>query len=165
MNRKLITIFSTLLLVCSIFCGCTDKNSVQENGINEDDYNIEYVNSNFDPSVSQTQANNLVNKKASVIIAIATPSAVAAANAAADSDIPVVYCAITDATVMENYSNITGSSDIPNFEKQCNGRKVEAKVIDPPFVNTANVISTMNCVGANTKYPEKCVQFIQKCVQ
>lgn len=49
---------------------------------------------------------------------------------------------------------------IPNFEKQCNGRKVETKVIDPPFVNTANVISTMNCIGANTKYPEKSMQFI-----
>ena len=59
-----------------------------------------------------------MNKKASVIIAIATPSAVAAANAAAENDIPVVYCAITDATVMKNYENITGSSDIPNFEKQ-----------------------------------------------
>ena len=91
---------------------------LKENGINEEDYNIEYVNSNFDASVSQTQANNLVNKNASVIIAIATPSAVAAANAAAENDIPVVYCAITDATVMENYENITGSSDIPNFEKQ-----------------------------------------------
>lgn len=91
---------------------------LKENGINEEDYNIEYVNSNFDPSVSQTQANNLVNKKAAVIIAIATPSAVAAANAAADKDVPVVYCAITDATVMENYENVTGSSDIPNFEKQ-----------------------------------------------
>lgn len=91
---------------------------LKENGINTDDYNIEYVNSNFDPSVSQTQANNLVNKKAAVIIAIATPSAVAAANAAADKDVPVVYCAITDATVMENYENVTGSSDIPNFEKQ-----------------------------------------------
>lgn len=91
---------------------------LKENGINEEDCNIEYVNSNFDASVSQTQANNLVNKKASVIIAIATPSAVAAANAAAENDIPVVYCAITDATVMENYENITGSSDIPNFEKQ-----------------------------------------------
>lgn len=91
---------------------------LKENGINEEDYNIEYVNSNFDASVSQTQANNLVNKKASVIIAIATPSAVAAANAAAENDIPVVYCAITDATVMKNYENITGSSDIPNFEKQ-----------------------------------------------
>ena len=91
---------------------------LKENGINEEDYNIEFVNSNFDASVSQTQANNLVNKKASVIIAIATPSAVAAANAAAENDIPVVYCAITDATVMKNYENITGSSDIPNFEKQ-----------------------------------------------
>ena len=91
---------------------------LKENGINEEDYNIEYVNSNFDASVSQTQANNLVNKKAAVIIAIATPSAVAAANAAAENDIPVVYCAITDATVMKNYENITGSSDIPNFEKQ-----------------------------------------------
>ena len=89
-----------------------------ESGINLDDYNVEYVNSNFDASVSQTQANNLVNKNASVIIAIATPSAVAAANAAADSQIPVVYCAVTDSTVMDNYDNVTGSSDIPDFSKQ-----------------------------------------------
>ena len=91
---------------------------LKENGVNEEDYNIKLLNSNFDPSVSQTQANNLVNKKADVIIAIATPSAVAAANAAADKGVPVVYCAFTDATVMENYENVTGSSDIPNFEKQ-----------------------------------------------
>ncbi len=91
---------------------------LEENGINLDDYNVEYVNSNFDAGVSQTQANNLVNKKAAVIIAIATPSAVAAANAAADSGIPVVYCAVTDASVMENYTNVTGSSDIPDFSKQ-----------------------------------------------
>lgn len=91
---------------------------LKESGINLDDYTVEYVNSNFDPSVSQSQANNLVNKNAKVIIAIATPSAVAAANAAADSDIPVVFCAITDSSVMANYKNVTGSSDIPNFEKQ-----------------------------------------------
>lgn len=90
---------------------------LKASGITEEAYNIEYVNSNFDASVSQTQANNLVNKKADVIIAIATPSAVAAATAA-DGDVPVVYCAITDASVMENYENVTGSSDIPNFEKQ-----------------------------------------------
>lgn len=91
---------------------------LEENGINLNDYTIEHLNSNFDPSVSQTQANTLVNKRASVILAIATPSAVAAANAAADKDIPVVYCAVTDKTVMENYDNLTGASDIPNFEKQ-----------------------------------------------
>lgn len=91
---------------------------LQEGGIDINKYTIEYSDSNFDPSVSQTQANNLVNKKAAVIIAIATPSAVAAANAAADSGIPVVYCAVTDPQSMANYTNITGSSDIPNFEKQ-----------------------------------------------
>ena len=79
---------------------------------------IERVNSNFDPSVSQSQANMLVNRGAKVIIAIATPSAVAAANAAAVSGIPVVFCAITDAGVMANYDNVTGSSDVPNFMKQ-----------------------------------------------
>lgn len=91
---------------------------LKENGIDPEQYTIEYVNSNFDASVSQSQATTLVNKGAAVIIAIATPSAVAAANAAADTDVPVVYCAVTDQTVMENYGNITGSSDIPNFEKQ-----------------------------------------------
>lgn len=90
---------------------------LEEAGVDLDAYTVEYVNSNFDVSVSQTQANNLVNKKADVIIAIATPSAVAAATAA-DGDVPVVYCAITDASVMANYENVTGSSDIPNFEKQ-----------------------------------------------
>ncbi len=91
---------------------------IAQNEINLEDYNVNYVNSNFDPSVSQTQAINLVNRGAKVVIAIATPSAVAAANAAIDTNIPVVFCAVTDATVMDNYSNITGSSDIPNFDKQ-----------------------------------------------
>ncbi len=138
-------IFAIVLAVCLClsFTGCGKKNKkstigiiqfgshaslnncydgvmegLKEKGINPDDYNIEYLNSNFDASVSQTQAKNLVNKNAKVIIAIATPSAIAAANAAADKDIPVVYCAITDASVMSNYKNITGSSDVPNFEKQ-----------------------------------------------
>ena len=30
----------------------------------------------------------------------------------------MVFCAITDQSVMENYENVTGSSDIPNFAKQ-----------------------------------------------
>lgn len=90
---------------------------LKENGIDPEAYTIEHVDSNFDANVSQSQAKTFVNKKAAVIIAIATPSAVAAATAS-DGDIPVVYCAVTDSTVMANYENITGSSDIPNFEKQ-----------------------------------------------
>lgn len=36
MKKKGITILSTLLLVCSLLCGCADKSSVQENGIKEE---------------------------------------------------------------------------------------------------------------------------------
>ena len=141
--KKIIAIILTLTLIFA-FAGCGSKDSakktigiiqfgshaslnncyegilkgLKEQGISEDDYDIQIENSNFDPSVSQTQANKFVNKKAAVIIAIATPSAVAAANAAADNGIPVVYCAVTDSTVMDNYKNVTGSSDIPNFQKQ-----------------------------------------------
>lgn len=42
MKRKLITFFSTLLLVCSLFCGCADKNDVQESNIKEDTPATEY---------------------------------------------------------------------------------------------------------------------------
>ena len=91
---------------------------LEESGITADEYDIQLVNSNFDMILSQTQANTFVNKGAKVIIAIATPSAMAAANAAADTDTAVVYCAITDGSVMANFKNVTGSSDVPNFEKQ-----------------------------------------------
>lgn len=90
---------------------------LRDSGIDLNDYEVELLNSNFDPSVSQSQASMLVNKRAEVIVAIATPSAVAAANAA-DGAVPVVYCAVTDASKMANYENITGSSDIPNADKQ-----------------------------------------------
>lgn len=139
--KKIFALVLALTMLCALAsCGNTGKKTIgiiqfgshgslnncydgvmkglEEAGITADKYNIELVNSNFDPSVSQTQANNFVNKKASVIIAIATPSAVAAANAAADQGIPVVYCAVTDSSVMNNYDNVTGSSDVPNFEKQ-----------------------------------------------
>lgn len=139
--KKILAFVLSALLVATLFVACGDAKPVigiiqfgshaslnncydgiieglEESGINLDDYTVEYVNSNFDPSVSQTQANALVNKGAKVILAIATPSAVAAANAALDTDVPVVFCAITDASVMANYTNVTGSSDVPNFEKQ-----------------------------------------------
>lgn len=140
--KKFISLIISLTLITLLFAGCGGENKpiigiiqfgshgslnncyegvmagLEENGISKDDYTFEYVNSNFDASVAQTQAKTLVNKGAAVIIAIATPSAVAAANAAADTDVPVVYCAVTDQSVMDNYENVTGSSDIPNFEKQ-----------------------------------------------
>lgn len=86
--------------------------------IDLDQYEIEYVNSNFTAETSLSQANKMVNSDAKVIIAIATPSAIQAATAASGKDIPVVYCAVTDATQVANFTNLTGTSDIPDFTAQ-----------------------------------------------
>ena len=91
---------------------------LEENGINLDDYKVEYVNSNFDATSSKAQAEKMVNEGAKVIIAIATPSAIQAATAATAKNIPVVYCAVTDAKQVANFANMTGTSDIPDFAAQ-----------------------------------------------
>ena len=60
MKRKLITIFSTLLLVCSLFCGCADKNSVQENNIIEETPASE---SSVEKEIEETSSQNEIASK------------------------------------------------------------------------------------------------------
>ena len=91
---------------------------LQEGGINLDDYKVEYLVSNFSGEVSTAQAKTLVNKNASIIIAIATPSAIAAATEAAGTEIPVVYDAVSDVSTLANFENITGVCDLCPFEDQ-----------------------------------------------
>ena len=84
-----------------------------------DDYYIDRQNSNFDAASSAAQANTFVSKKASIIGAIATPSAMAAASAAKGT-IPVIYCAVSDpkAAGLTEMNNVTGSSDLLDFDSQ-----------------------------------------------
>ena len=91
---------------------------LKEGGINLDDYKIEYLVSNFNGEVSNAQAKTLVNKNASIIIAIATPSAISAATAAAGTEIPVVYDAVTDVKNVARFENITGVCDLCPFDEQ-----------------------------------------------
>jgi len=84
-----------------------------------DNYVIDRQNSNFDASSSAAQANTFVSKRVSIIGAIATPSAMAAASAAKGT-IPVVYCAVSDPTSagLTTMDNVTGSSDLLDFDGQ-----------------------------------------------
>jgi len=87
-----------------------------------DDYNnyvIDLQNSNFDASLSGSQANAFVSKNVKLIGAIATPSAMAAASAS-QGTIPVVYCAVSDpaAAGLTTQENVTGSSDLLDFDGQ-----------------------------------------------
>jgi len=91
---------------------------LKDGGINLNDYKIEHLISNALPEVSVSQANTLVSKNPTILIAIATPSAIAAATAAAGTEIPVVYDAVTDVSTLANFENITGVCDLCPFEDQ-----------------------------------------------
>lgn len=57
---------------------------------------IDRQDGNFDSATCDTIAKNMVSKNYDLIIAIATPAAVSAYSAAANTTIPVVFCAVSD---------------------------------------------------------------------
>ncbi len=84
-----------------------------------------YQNSQGDMPTSQQVAANFVSKKSDLIVAIATPSAQAAYNAAEKSEIPVIYLAVSDPVAAglsgedgTSGSSICGVSDVISAEAQ-----------------------------------------------
>lgn len=90
-----------------------------------DKLEIDLQNGNMDSATCDTIAKNMVAKNYDIIYAIATPAAISAYAAAANTDIPVIFCAVSDpvaAGIVEDMSapggNCTGTSDILDFSSQ-----------------------------------------------
>lgn len=119
-------------------------------------YTIDHQNSNFDAASSAAQANTFVSKHASIIGAIATPSAMAAASAAKGT-IPVVYCAVSDpaSAGLTTMENVTGSSDLLDFDGQLNLIKTFVPDVDKIGVlytlSEANSISQIETLKTKAK--------------
>lgn len=86
---------------------------------------IDYQNANADMATAAQIADNFVGKKYDMIMAVATPSAMHAYNAAAGTDIPVIYTAVSDPIMAEladsegnPLGNSTGTSDALPVEAQ-----------------------------------------------
>lgn len=86
---------------------------------------LDVQNANADTSVAGQIADNFVAKKVDMICAIATPSAMAAYNAAEKTDIPVIFTAVSDPAEAQlanadgsPVGNVTGTSDILPVEAQ-----------------------------------------------
>lgn len=94
---------------------------LKDGGIDTDSITLDYQVSNFRSEDATAQASALANKNLDIILAIATPCAVAAASAS-NNVIPVVYCAVSDPVsaglTKDSYPNVAGSSDILNFDGQ-----------------------------------------------
>lgn len=86
---------------------------------------IDLQNGNFDSATCDSIAKNMVAKKYDMIIPIATPAALSAYAAAINTDIPVVFCAVSDpvaAGLVDDLkvtgTNCTGTSDILDLGAQ-----------------------------------------------
>lgn len=86
---------------------------------------IDRQDGNFDSATCDTIAKNMAAKEYDVIYAIATPAAISAYAAAANTDIPVIFCAVSDpvaAGLVDDMNapggNCTGTSDILDFNAQ-----------------------------------------------
>ncbi|MCI5700965.1 MAG: ABC transporter substrate-binding protein [Lachnospiraceae bacterium] len=92
---------------------------LKEAGI-EEGKNLEvmYDNAQADTGTASTIADDYVSKNVDLICAIATPTAMAAYNSTMDTDIPVIYTAVSDPVASQlanedgtSVGNITGTSD------------------------------------------------------
>lgn len=91
----------------------------------EDGVSIDLQNGAADSAACDTIAANFVSKDYDIIYAIATPAALSAYSAASKSDIPVVFCAVSDpvaAGLTESLEagneNCNGTSDILDLDAQ-----------------------------------------------
>ncbi|MGB4609022.1 MAG: ABC transporter substrate-binding protein [Saccharofermentanales bacterium] len=86
---------------------------------------IDYQNAGAEMAVASQIAETFVGKKYDLIMAVATPAAMHAYNAAMDKNIPVIYSAVSDPVAAElakpngeSVGNITGTSDALPVEAQ-----------------------------------------------
>ncbi len=126
-----------------------------EEGIEEGtNLTVLFDNAQADTGTASTISDNYVSKKVNLICAIATPSAMSAYNSTMNTDIPVIYTAVSDPVgaglANENgtpVGNITGTSDALAVDAQLEMiRKIlpDAKKIGIIYTTSeANSVSTI----------------------
>lgn len=136
-----------------------------EEGIIEgENLEIMYVNAQADPSTAGLAANNFVAKKVDMICAIATPSAMTAYNAAMNTDIPVIYTAVTDPVEAglanadgTSVGNVTGTSDALAVDAQL--KMIREILPNAKKIGIIYTTSEANSISSIAKYEELAGQY------
>ena len=130
------------------------KSAGIEEGVN---LTVEYQNSQADTGTASTIADNFVSKNVDLICAIATPSAMSAYNSCLDSEIPVVYTAVSDPVGAgladeegNSVGNITGTSDKLPVEEQL--KMIRDLMPDAKKIGILYTTSEANSVSAIEEY-------------
>lgn len=138
---------------------------LKEAGIEEGkNLTVNYDNAQADTGTAGTIADSYVSKKVDLICAIATPSAMSAYNACMNTDIPVVYTAVSDPIGAglakedgSNTGNITGSSDLLPVEEQL--KMIRAMMPEAKKIGILYTTSEANSVSTIKEYKESADQY------
>lgn len=120
---------------------------------------VMFDNAQADTGTASTISDNFVSKKVNLICAIATPSAMSAYNSTMNTDIPVIYTAVSDpegaGLVRADGSpvgNITGTSDALAVEAQL--QMIRELLPDAKKIGILYTTSEANSVSSVAKYKE-----------
>lgn len=122
-----------------------------------DNLDVLFDNAQADGGTANQIANDFVSKKVDLICAIATPMAQSAFGAAKDTNIPVIFTAVTDPVAAElakedktPNGNITGTSDKLPVESQL--EMIRAILPDAKKIGIMYSTSEVNSVSAIAEY-------------
>lgn len=185
MKKKILAAMMTVVMVASMLTGCgQEKGSytigisqfavhgsldncregflagLAEEGIVEgENLTVEYVNAQAEPATASMTASNFVSKKVDMICAIATPSATTAYNATMNTDIPVIYTAVSDPVGAglanedgSSVGNLTGTSDVLAVDAQL--QMIREILPDAKSVGIIYTTSEANSISTVAQYEE-----------
>lgn len=184
MKKKLVAVMLTVAMAAAMLTGCGSKEGytigisqfavhgsldncregflagLAEEGIVEgENLTIEYVNAQADAGTAALTADNFVSKKVDMICAIATPSAMTAYNSTMDTDIPVIYTAVSDPVGAglanadgSSVGNITGTSDALAVEAQL--QMIREILPDATKIGIIYTTSEANSISTVAEYKE-----------
>ncbi|MDI9470678.1 MAG: ABC transporter substrate-binding protein [Bacillota bacterium] len=134
---------------------------LKENGyVVGENLEVDFQNANADGGLNNTICQNFVSRGYDLIVGIATPSAMAAYNAARDEGIPVVFSAVTDPIAAElqnadgtNVKGVTGTSDVLPIDEQM--KMIRAFQPDAKTLGILYSTSETSSVASVRLYEEK----------
>lgn len=135
------------------------KGLENEGIVERENLTVEYQNAAADMGTASQISDAFVSDKVDLICAIATPTAQSAYNAAMDTDIPVVYTAVTDPVAAEladedgnPVGNVTGTSDELPIKEQL--EMIRQMLPEAETVGIMYTTSEANSISALETYKE-----------
>ncbi len=138
---------------------------LEEEGFKEgENLEVLYENANGESATGAQIINNFVSKKADLVCAIATPMAQTAYSTTKNSDIPVIYTAVTDPVLAQlatedkkPVGNITGTGDKLPIEEQL--KMIRSILPEAKKIGIMYSTSEVNSTSAIAEYKELATQY------